>query len=121
MIYMTEKVLRAFKFTTMGESTLVFAERGNEAIGKFFKGIPNLRRWIEERKMGAAVIVEVKNKSGSTVKRTLPTVPILVNLGALSMDEGIQYLLRYNRIPQDMCRGYLIKEMERTQWVKDYR
>ena len=113
--------MRAFKFTTMGKSTLVFAKRGNEAIAKFFNGIPDLRRWVEERKMGAAVVIEVKNKEGIYVKRNLPTVPILVNLGAMSMDEGIQYLLTYNRISRDRCEDYLIKEVERTQWVKNYR
>jgi len=93
---------------------MIAGEDHREALIKFFTRFTNLRGAAQSGVIGAAITIEI-NKS----KTNVPTIPILINLGALTKEEGIQYMLRYNKVRRDVLSDILDEEIEKTQWIKD--
>lgn len=104
--------LRMYQVETMNNKTLVMAESSRSAIIKFFKGIDNLREWVEKHKIGGAIVVSYENTSVS-----MSTIPLLLNLRALQRKEAVHYILSNTNMNPNTVQSYINREMEKYHWI----
>jgi len=107
-----EVKLKAYTIDTMGKETLLLATGFNDAILRYFRGIPNLRDWVETNKLGGAIRVKRDGQD-----HEVNTIPILINLRVISKEEGVEYLKNNTNLDEAFIQSFIDSQIEKYKWV----
>lgn len=108
----TSEGIKIYQIETMDHKTLVMGKNTKDAVIKFFRGIQNLRVWVETNKMGGAIVVRYNGE-----EIAMSTIPILLNLRALDKKEAIAYLLGNTSMNPNIVDSYINTEMLKYKWI----
>ena len=104
--------LKIYQIETMANKTLVMAENSQNAVIKFFKGIENLRGWVEEDKIGGAILVSYEDTNIA-----ISTIPLLLNLRVLQRKEAVHYILSNTNMNPNIVQAFINSQMEKYHWI----
>jgi len=92
--------------------TVILAHNTKNAIRKFFWSFKDLRSAVIENDVGAAIKVTMNKTT-----QDFATLPFLVILNAVTMEEGIQFMINALGTDKELCKGQLKKSVQKCQWV----